>query len=186
MPKNKKGSIVMDIKIIYKPTDKIVPYENNPRLNDEAVEPVANSIKQFGFKVPIIIDSSNVIVAGHTRLKAAKQLGMDKVPCIVADDLTEEQIKVFRLADNKVSEFSSWDYEKLEEELNNIGFKIVNEVGLVMGAKEMNEYYKNQPEPIKQYFNKMKEYLPTAWLTAIAGIPFPKASKEILFICTKG
>ena len=120
MPKNKKGSIVMDIKIIYKPTDEIVPYENNPRLNDEAVEPVANSIKQFGFKVPIIIDSSNVIVAGHTRLKAAKQLGMDKVPCIVASDLTEEQIKAFRLADNKVSEFSSWDYEKLEEELANI------------------------------------------------------------------
>lgn len=63
------------------------PYKNNPRFNDEAVEAVANSIKQFGFKVPIIIDSSNIIVAGHTRLKAAKQLGMDKVPCIVADDL---------------------------------------------------------------------------------------------------
>lgn len=120
MPKNKKGSIVMDIKIIYKPTDKIVPYENNPRLNDEAVEPVANSIKQFGFKVPIIIDSSNIIVAGHTRLKAAKQLGMDKVPCIVADDLTEEQIRAFRLVDNKVSELADWDYEKLEEELANI------------------------------------------------------------------
>lgn len=110
----------MDIKIIYKPTDKIVPYENNPRLNDEAVEAVANSIKQFGFKVPIIIDSSNIIVAGHTRLKAAKQLGMDKVPCIVADDLTEEQIRAFRLVDNKVSELADWDYEKLEEELANI------------------------------------------------------------------
>lgn len=110
----------MDIKIIYKPTDKIVPYENNPRLNDEAVEAVANSIKQFGFKVPIIIDSSNIIVAGHTRLKAAKLLGMDKVPCIVADDLTEEQIRAFRLVDNKVSELADWDYEKLEEELANI------------------------------------------------------------------
>lgn len=96
----------MDIKIIYKSTNKIVPYENNPRLNDEAVEAVANSIKQFGFKVPIIIDSSNIIVAGHTRLKAAKQLGMDKVPCIVADDLTEEQIRAFRLVDNKVSELA--------------------------------------------------------------------------------
>lgn len=110
----------MDIKIIYKSTNKIVPYENNPRLNDEAVEAVANSIKQFGFKVPIIIDSSNIIVAGHTRLKAAKQLGMDKVPCIVADDLTEEQIRAFRLVDNKVSELADWDYEKLEEELSNI------------------------------------------------------------------
>ena len=110
----------MDIKIIYKPIDKIIPYENNPRLNDEAVEPVANSIEQFGFKVPIIIDSSNIIVAGHTRLKAAKQLGMDKVPCIIADDLTEEQIRAFRLVDNKVSELADWDYEKLEEELANI------------------------------------------------------------------
>lgn len=110
----------MDIKVIYKSISEIVPYENNPRLNDEAIEPVVNSIKQFGFKVPIIIDSSNVIVAGHTRLKAAKQLGMDKLPCIVVSDLTEEQIKAFRLADNKVAEFSSWDYEKLEEELTNI------------------------------------------------------------------
>lgn len=120
MPKNKKGSIVMDIKIIYKPTDKIVPYENNPRLNDEAVEPVANSIKQFGFKVPIIIDSSNIIVAGHTRFKAAKQLGMDKVPCIVADDLTDEQIKAFRLADNKVAEKATWDMDKLDMELSEL------------------------------------------------------------------
>lgn len=79
-----------------------------------------------------------------------------------------------------------WGYNELKKELNNIGFKIIKEVGLVMGAKEMNECYQNQPEPIRQYFNKMKEYLPTAWLTAIAGIPFPKASKEILFICTKG
>lgn len=110
----------MDIKIIYKLISEIVPYENNPRLNDEAIKPVANSIKQFGFKVPIIIDSNNVIIAGHTRLKAAKQLDMDKVPCIIASDLTEEQIKAFRLADNKVAEFSSWDYEKLEEELTNI------------------------------------------------------------------
>lgn len=109
-----------ELQIVYKNISSLNIYENNPRFNEDAVEPVANSIKQFGFKVPIIIDSSNVIVAGHTRFKAAKQLGMDKVPCIVADDLTEEQIKAFRLADNKVSEFSSWDYEKLEEELNNI------------------------------------------------------------------
>lgn len=109
-----------ELQIVYKNISSLNIYENNPRFNEDAVEPVANSIKQFGFKVPIIIDSSNIIVAGHTRLKAAKQLGMDKVPCIIASDLTEEQIKAFRLADNKVSEFSSWDYEKLEEELNNI------------------------------------------------------------------
>ena len=112
-----------ELQIVYKNISSLNIYENNPRFNEDAVEPVANSIKQFGFKVPIIIDSSNVIVAGHTRFKAAKQLGMDKVPCIVADDLTEEQIKAFRLADNKVSEFSSWDYEKLEEELANIAKK---------------------------------------------------------------
>ena len=114
--KNEGGTMnIIDVEL-----DKLKPYENNPRFNDEGVEKVANSIKQFGFKVPIIIDSNNVIIAGHTRLKAAKQLGMDKVPCIIASDLTEEQIKAFRLADNKVSEFSSWDYEKLEEELTNI------------------------------------------------------------------
>lgn len=95
-------------------------YENNPRNNDEAVEPVANSIKEFGFKVPIIIDKDNVIVAGHTRLKAAKKLGLEKVPCIVADDLTEEQIRAFRLADNKVSEVATWDYNALNFELENI------------------------------------------------------------------
>ena len=100
--------------------DKITPYKNNPRFNDEAVEYVANSIREFGFKVPIIIDKNNVIVTGHTRLKAAKLLGMEKVPCIRADDLTEEQIKAFRVADNKVSEIATWDYDKLDIELEDI------------------------------------------------------------------
>lgn len=95
----------------------LVEYENNPRNNDSAAEKVAASIKEFGFKVPIIVDKNNVIVAGHTRLKAARLLGMEKVPCIVADDLTPEQIKAFRLADNKVAELSGWDFVKLEEEL---------------------------------------------------------------------
>ena len=77
------------IKIIEKLVDELTPYENNARINDNAVDVVANSIKEFGFKNPIIIDKDGVIVAGHTRLKAAKQLGIDKVPCIIADDLTE-------------------------------------------------------------------------------------------------
>lgn len=98
----------------------LVEYENNPRNNDSAVEAVAASIKEFGFKVPIIVDKDNVIVAGHTRLKAARILGLDKVPCIVADDLTPEQIKAFRLADNKVGELAGWDFTKLEEELAGI------------------------------------------------------------------
>lgn len=95
-------------------------YENNPRNNDGAVNAVAASIEEFGFKVPIIIDSDNTIVAGHTRLKAAKKLRLDTVPCIVADDLTPEQIKAFRLADNKTGELAGWDFAKLEEELSGI------------------------------------------------------------------
>lgn len=96
------------------------PYENNPRLNDNAIDSVANSIKEFGFKVPVVITKDNVIVAGHTRYKASLKIGLKEVPCIVADDLTEEQIKAFRLADNKVSELSEWDFEKLNIELSNI------------------------------------------------------------------
>ena len=99
---------------------ELKPYENNPRNNDDAVAAVAKSIEKFGFKVPIIIDKDNVIVAGHTRLKAAMLLHMDQVPCIVADDLTEEQIKAFRLADNKVSELATWDFEALEKELEEL------------------------------------------------------------------
>lgn len=98
-------------------TSDLKPYENNPRNNDSAVDAVAASIKEFGFKVPIIIDKDNVIVAGHTRLKAAQKIGLEKVPCIKADDLTPEQLKAFRLADNKVGELATWDFEKLEEEL---------------------------------------------------------------------
>lgn len=108
------------MEIINKKLDELRPYENNPRFNDDAVEYVANSIKEFGFKVPIVIDKDNVIVAGHTRYKASMELGLEEVPCIIADDLTDEQIKAYRLADNKVSEKSEWDYELLTEELNDI------------------------------------------------------------------
>lgn len=98
----------------------LIPYENNPRKNDKAVDIVAKSIKEFGFKVPIIVDKNNVIVAGHTRLKAAKKLGLTDVPVIVADDLNEDQIKAFRLVDNKTSELASWHDELLIQELMNI------------------------------------------------------------------
>ena len=100
--------------------NKLKPYKNNPRKNDEAVEYVANSIKEFGFKVPIIVDKDYEIIAGHTRLKAAQQLGLKEVPIIIADDLTEEQVKAFRLADNKVSEAATWNFELLDNELSNI------------------------------------------------------------------
>ena len=96
------------------------PYENNPRHNDNAVDAVAASIKEFGFKVPIVCDKENVIVTGHTRYKAAKKLGLKKVPCIRADDLTDDQVRAFRVADNKVSELATWDMDKLNIELDNI------------------------------------------------------------------
>lgn len=101
--------------------DEIKPYEKNPRKNEDSVRFVANSIKEFGFNVPIVIDADNVIVAGHTRWKAAKQLGLEKVPCIKKDDLSPAQIKAFRLADNKVGEFSQWDMDLLGDELKDLG-----------------------------------------------------------------
>ncbi len=96
---------------------EIKPYKNNPRINDGAVDAVANSIKEFGFKNPIIIDRNNEIIAGHTRYKAAEQLGLEEVPVIKADDLTPEQVKAFRIADNKTSEFAEWDLDLLAEEM---------------------------------------------------------------------
>lgn len=95
----------------------LIPYENNPRANDGAVEAVANSIREFGFRSPIILDKDGVIIAGHTRAKAAKRLGLDTVPVIRAEDLTPEQVKAFRLADNKVGEIAGWLPELLEAEL---------------------------------------------------------------------
>ena len=108
------------LNIIYKKTSELIPYINNPRNNAEAIDKVASSIKNFGFKVPVVIDSGNEIVTGHTRLKAAKKLGLEEVPCIVAEDLTPEKIKAFRLADNKVAEFAEWDFEILESELEEL------------------------------------------------------------------
>jgi len=108
------------MKIVMTKVTQLNPYQKNPRHNDTAVDAVASSIKEFGFKVPIVITHDHVIVAGHTRLKAAQQLGLTEVPCIIADDLTEDQIKAFRLADNKTSELATWDFEMLESELLNI------------------------------------------------------------------
>ena len=104
---------------------EIKPYDNNPRKNDDAVEEVANSIKAFGFKNPIIVDKNRVIIAGHTRLKAAQKLGLTMVPVIVAEDLTEDQANALRLADNKTAEIAKWDKKKLEEELKQINWKLL-------------------------------------------------------------
>lgn len=101
-------------------TDEVIPYIGNPRDNDGAVDAVAKSIKEFGFKQPIVVDKNNVVIVGHTRLKAAEKLGMKKVPVIVATDLTDEQIKAYRLADNKTNEIANWDIPLLNAELEDI------------------------------------------------------------------
>ena len=109
------------MKILNVKISELKAYENNPRrISDKAIDVVANSIKEFGFKVPCVITSDNVIVTGHTRVQAAQKLGLKEVPCIVADDLTPEQVKAFRLIDNKTSELSGWDFEKLDLELEKL------------------------------------------------------------------
>jgi site-specific DNA-methyltransferase (adenine-specific) len=108
------------MQIYDKPLGWLTPYENNPRNNDEAVGPVANSISEFGFKVPIVATSDGEIINGHTRWKAAKKLKLKTVPVIIADDLTEEQVKAFRLADNKVAEIAQWDIELLLSEIDSV------------------------------------------------------------------
>ena len=151
-----------EMNIIYKNVDEVIPYENNPRNNDEAVEYVANSIKEFGFKVPIIVDKDNVIVSGHTRLKAAKQLGLTEVPCITAEDLTEEQIKAFRIADNKTGEKAGWDLDKLKIELEDLDLDMTDfgfgDFEISMLTEDMD------PEPfdddiVKEYQDHGEEYL---------------------------
>lgn len=117
---------------------EIKAYENNPRrISESAIEAVSNSIKEFGFKVPVIIDKEKVIVAGHTRILAAQKLGLLEVPCIVADDLTPEQIKAFRLADNKTGELSGWDFEKLDIELEGLDFDM-SEFGFIVENENIN------------------------------------------------
>lgn len=126
----------------------IRPYEKNPRKNNSAVAYVAESIKQFGFKVPIIIDKNNIIVAGHTRYKAAKKLGINTVPVIIADDLTDEQIKAFRLADNKVAEQAEWDIDLLNEELEEIFDIDMTDFGFEV-LEEEKEVEEDGYEPVK-------------------------------------
>lgn len=142
-----------NLSIEYLNTADLIPYENNPRNNDEAVQYVANSIQEFGFKVPIIIDRNNVIVAGHTRLKAALQLGLEEVPCVRADDLTDDQVKALRLIDNKVAEYATWDSDKLEQEINEIGmsllefgFDTINQEEIVIDEDGF-DFEPQEPEP---------------------------------------
>ena len=108
----------MEIKTIK--ISEIIPYDKNPRRNDRAAEIVEKSIKEFGFLVPIILDKNNEVVAGHTRIKAAEKLGIKEIPCIYATDLTKEQVKAFRIMDNKSHEYSRWDWKLLKEEFQEL------------------------------------------------------------------
>src|SRR5574344_1571061 len=129
------------VQVIQMKLTDLIPYENNPRINDDAIDVVANSIKEFGFKNPIIIDKDNVIVCGHTRRLAAIKLGLTEVPCIRADDLTEDQIKAFRVADNKTSELSTWDLDKLKIELGDIELNMAD-----FGFEDLLDQMKELPE----------------------------------------
>jgi site-specific DNA-methyltransferase (adenine-specific) len=132
------------MQIINMPISELIPYANNPRKNASAVDAVAASIREFGFKVPIIIDSNNVIVAGHTRLIAARKLKLQEAPCVRADDLTDDQIKAFRLADNKTAELSTWDMDKLTTELAGINLDMSS-----FGFTDLSE----APEIVEDDFN---------------------------------
>jgi ParB-like chromosome segregation protein Spo0J len=154
----KKGE-KMNQQVVYQDISQIHPYENNPRNNEAAIEPVAQSIKRFGFRVPILIDGKGTIIAGHTRYEAAKRLGMDKVPCIRVDDLTDEQIRAYRIADNKVAEASSWNDDVLRAEmdalkaldvdLTDTGFSEVELDGLLREVEDADfeEFF---TEPVQQ------------------------------------
>jgi ParB-like chromosome segregation protein Spo0J len=146
------------MEVINKKVDELVPYKKNPRVNHQAVNEVAKSIREFGFKVPVIIDEDNVLVAGHTRVEACKRLGIDEVPTIVADDLNEEQIKAFRIMDNKSAQYAEWDYELLLEEIADLdemdfdidltGFKEVelDEIIEELAGEQRKEMEEEKPE----------------------------------------
>lgn len=131
----------MEVKIFR--LEEIRPYEKNPRRNDGAVEAVAKSIEQFGFKVPIVVDADNVIVAGHTRYKAAQKLHLESVPCIVANDLTPAQIKAFRLADNKVSELARWDDALLLDELDGLDLFNIDMTDFGFDTSKIGSWHKS-------------------------------------------
>ena len=142
--------------------NKIIPYIRNPRKNDNAVEKVASSIQEFGFRQPIVVDSKNVIIAGHTRFEAAKRLGLDVVPIHVADGLTEQQAKAYRIADNRVSQEAEWDYDLLKLELEEIespeltGFEEF-EISDILKEINVEPSFENEQQRLDELEPKMVE-----------------------------
>lgn len=131
--------------------DQIKPYKNNPRKNDEAVQAVANSIRAFGFKQPIVVDADSVIIVGHTRYKAAQMLGLKTVPVLVASDLDKEKAKAYRLADNKTSELAGWDFTALAKEMAEIDMDM-SEFGFTEAFDDsvLNDLFTEAPEKEKE------------------------------------
>ena len=138
------------MKVEYLSPGELIPYEKNAKQHPpEQVEHIANSIKRFGWQQPIVIDKDNVVIIGHGRLAAAKELHLEQVPVVYADNLTDEEVKALRLADNKTNE-SEWDFSKLEEELAELAID-----GLDMtqfGFKDLEEMsFDEPPETFKEY-----------------------------------
>lgn len=143
----------MSSSIISVSVDKIKPYINNPRKNDNAVKAVMESIKQFGFLQPIVVDKKNIIIVGHTRLKAAKKLGLKQVPVIVADKLTKEQIMAYRIADNSTGDLAVWDMDLLNQELVKLDELKINmlDFGFKLLSKDTFENKRKQAEQQRKY-----------------------------------
>ena len=147
------------MKIFDLPVKDLVPYKNNPRINEPGVEATANSIREFGFRVPILVDANNVIIAGHTRRLAAERLGLETVPVVRITDLTPEQIKAFRIADNSTAEKSYWDIDKLEIELGDISFDMSDfglEISAPTGVPQLEEdegWYGDERERTNDSYN---------------------------------
>lgn len=158
--------------------DNLIPYVNNPRLNDDAVEVVAASIREFGFKNPIIVDQNHVIIAGHTRLKAAKMLGLEGVPVIVVDDLSEEQVRAFRLADNKTGEAAEWDMEKLAEELGLIPDIDMESFGFYI--PDDDDYEEDDDENIYSQKTNIPQYEPTGETPELDELVEPDKTNELI------
>lgn len=146
--------------VTYTLLSEIRPYERNPRKNDNAVDAVAASIQAFGFLVPIVIDKDGVIVAGHTRYKAAKRLDLERVPTILADDLTEDEVKAFRLADNKTAELAVWDMELLSDELAALdGVIDMDDFGFALFTDDAEQNFAGGKElDLDEYADRKFEY----------------------------
>ena len=125
---------MVEMNVIEVPIEQLIPYDNNPRRNKKAVSAMVSSIKQFGFKNPIIVDENMVIICGHTRRLAALEIGLDKVPVVIAKDMTQEQVRAFRLADNRVASFAVWDEDKLKEEISGISDIDLGDMGFKQDA----------------------------------------------------